>query len=249
MRRIHRWLRATLLVAAAVTFAASTAVGLEADDGQGFATPEEAVVAYMAGVAEADMGRILATVAIDEASAGMDFAAQIDRTQFFGLATIGAPAEYQLFVDVNRAAHTNRVALQVRNLAYGLLSGEVGDSADMLLDVDQEWAESFITSVDPSGLAAISLLDVGVPMPELIESPEFERHSVERANNLGGDEWTERVALYSLGDQLFYSGLSLIRYGDAWKVYDQTSALTGTDPAGFPKATTQAEYDDLTAEG
>ena len=194
----------------------------------GPATPEDAVRDYLAGVAQADVGKILDASAIDEMSAGFRFDIQTDRLKAMNLTGSLAPADYPMFVDMNRAQQSAIVLGQVRNLVYSLLSSEQVDGS-IIVPADKARADAFITQVDPSRLAGLAVADIRFPLPRLEHDPTYLANPAKQAAIYGADELTERVALVTFEGQIYGIGFTLLRFGDVWKVSSQVSNLTGTN--------------------
>ena len=127
-----------------------------------FLTPEDAVRAYLAGVATASTTSILEASAIAEVAAGYRFDLMAQRLGAFSFPTDLAPAEYPFFADVDQARQTARILGQVQLLAYSLLSGEPIDDKPVV-PVDKAHVEAFERSVDPARLSGLSVMDVRFP--------------------------------------------------------------------------------------
>jgi hypothetical protein len=215
-----------------------------AEPAPGFATPEDAVGAYMAGVAGADLDTVFGAAAIDEVSEGFRFDLQVDRFNAFVPFSL-APAEYPFYVDVNRALRAEQVARQVLNLSYSLLSSETIDGT-VIAPVDQAWAEDFTQDVDPSRLATLTVVDIGIANEAAMQGERYQENAELQASSYGAEELTERVALFYFEGELYYVGFTLVRYGDSWKVLGQTSPMAGTDSLGTAIPTTLDDYEALT---
>jgi hypothetical protein len=189
---------------------------------------------------------ILAATAVDEMAAGFDFATYSGRigaiTPVQGL----APAEYPMYAEMNRYQQTAQILGQVRNLAYGLLSGEEIDGG-VIGPVDDPQVAAFLAAVDPAGLSELMVLDIRAPRPELAAGEHYLELVARMAAAYGADELAERLALVELGGETFGIGFTLLRYGDAWLVYTQSSALGGTSALGTAQPMTRAEFDDQTS--
>ncbi len=212
----------------------------------GPATPEGAVRDYLAGVAQADVAKILDASAIDEMSAGFRFDLMTDRLKAMNLTGSLAPADYPMFVDMNRAQQSAIVLGQVRNLVYGLLSTEQVDGS-IIVPADKARADAFIAQVDPSRLSDLSVLDVRAVDPYFAKSQRYLENTAKQAAVYGADELTERVALVSFEGQMYAVGFTLLRFGDVWKVASQVSNLTSTNSLGTAWPVTLDEYAHLTA--
>src|SRR5262245_14541926 len=90
----------------------------------GFATPKDAVTAYMQGIADRDLDEIMATTAIDEMSANFDFAAY---TEWMGTFSYLAPApsHHPFLAQIGRAQAEDTITRQIKMFTYGLLSTAV----------------------------------------------------------------------------------------------------------------------------
>jgi hypothetical protein len=208
------------------------------------ATPEDAVRAYMSGVTGADFDAILEAAAIDEVAEGFRFDLQVDRLQAYVPFSL-APAAYPFYADVNRALRTERVARQVLNLAYSLLSSQTIEG-NIIAPADQAWAEDFTREVDPSRLATLTVVDVGIANEAAMQGERYQQNAELQARSYGADELTERVALFYFEGELYYVGFTLVRYGDGWKVLDQTAPMAGTTALGTAIPTTLDDWEALT---
>jgi hypothetical protein len=220
--------------------AASLTVGQASaqQPGTAFASPEDAVREYLAGVAAADVDRILATVAADEMAAGFQFEAYIDRLKAFLPFLAPAPATDPLFIEMDRISLTDQVMDQARMLIYSLLT-DVDLEGSPTVNVDAAWAASFAAQLDLDRLAALTTEDVQFPEPELATSERMLANAASMAAIYGADELTERLALIELDGRRYLIAFTLLRYGDSWKVSSQSSALSGLPSTGvaqpFPR--------------
>lgn len=242
MRRF--WWAVTVVVVALV--GAGTVVAAEPDTDLPIAaaspsltlpTPEDAVQEYLAGLADANVERILGATAVDEVSAGLRFDLFTERIGAFAPNAGYAPSEYPFFAEMTRASQASQILSQVRMLAYSLLSETpIGPQLIPGNDLDPDplrWAQEFVRQVDPSRLAGITLVDIIQPDPERAETELVRSLYAKQATPLGADEATERLAIISFEGATYAVGFTLLRYGDEWRVDYQSSALGGTDPIGI----------------
>ena len=241
MRVVRAFVPLTLALVAA--FAAGTPAAAESP---GFATPEDAVTEYLAGVAAADADRILATVAVDEVSTHFDFPASVDRLQAMLLSSSLAPSDYPLFVELDRARRTDLILSQVTNLAYGLLTG-ITDITAAIVPADRASAQTFVDQVDPSRLAGIRVVAIR-PHKGASDTRTLATWA-KSAAIYGADELTDRLVLITFDNELYGIGFELVRYGDSWKVLEQDSPLSGVNSIGTAEPMTANAYDDHTEGG
>jgi len=213
----------------------------------GFATPEDAVRAYLAGVADADVDAVLATAAVDEAAENFDFEAQADRLQILLLLN-PAPAQYPFYQDLNRSWFSQRLLGQTQTLSYSLLSTREIQGAPIPIDPGE--ASEFVGEVDPSRLAPLGVVDIKPPRASFEDDPDRRENALKTAAIFGADDDVQRVALVKLGDQHYEVGFELLQYDDGWKVLFQTASLASPplDVSGAALPITPEEFDAQTSE-
>lgn len=203
-----------------------------AQDAATFATPEDAVAAYLQGVKDADAAEILAASAVDQMAASVDFAAYIDRIQAWTMMA-PAPATDPFLSDLTLAQQQGMLLGQVRNLVYGLLT-DIDLSGGIVSPVDAAWAQGFMDQLDMARLGGLTIGGVVLPNPELMAGDRYKETTAKQAAVWGADEMTERVATVSLEGRDWLVGFTLMRFGDDWRVAFQTSAIGGTSANGAP---------------
>lgn len=211
-----------------------------------FATPEEAITHYFAGLAEADPDKLLAACAVAEMAEGFDFALYTERLGLLMPMQSPAPADDPLYVAANKMQFSAEILGRAKIFAYSLLSEEeVTQGAPIQLEPDR--IAAFEQAVAPPGLAAVELQTIGRPDPALMTSDLYLENAAKQAAAYGADELTERVALFSFGEESYFVGFTLLRYGQSWKISQQTSPLAGTSALGAPQQTTVEEFESLTS--
>ena len=210
-----------------------------------FGTPEDAIQAYLAGVAKADPQAILAACAIEEMSTGFHFDLYVDRLKAMILTTSLAPATSPMYIAMNRAQLTTRAYSSVRNLTWSLLSTEKIDGST-IVPADKARADAFTAAVDPGRLAAIRVVDVRLSMPSLQKSATNLSNWAAQSAVYGADEMSEWVALISFESKQYVVGFTMIRYGASWKVEQQVANLAGTNSLGSAEPITTDGFDQIT---
>ncbi len=183
----------------------------------GLATPEDAIRGYLAGVATADVIRILGVAAIEEMSSGFHVDLQTDRLQAMQVTRSLAPATSTFYVGLNQAIQTSWLLGQVRNLAYSLLSTESIDGT-LIVPADKARADAFAAQVDVTRLANLTVEDIRFPNATLQDDARYLANAAALASIYDADEMTERLALVSLDGRQYAIGFTLLRYGNDWKV-------------------------------
>ncbi len=239
-------MRRVMTIVAAAVLAFSLPVAASALE-----TPEAAIQEYLAGVAQADVARVLEASAVDEMTEGYQLGQMVD---FLGQFHPGAegPVHDPFFADIQHAQATARLLAQTRMLAYTLLAPEtlteVVFARNPILGVDAAWAMDLMAELDTARLSGLEVMDIAVPRPGLYYSDVTSEGYARRAERVSADEGVERVALIDFEGDLYDVGFMLLRYGDEWKVANQMSSLAANLVWGAPHPTTIKGWDKLTSE-
>lgn len=197
-----------------------------------FATPEDAVAAYLQGVADADAAEVLAASAVDQMATNLDFPAYIDRLQAW-VPQGPAPATHPMLIDFTLAQQQGMLLGQTRNLVYGLLT-DLDLSGGIIAPADSAWAQALVDQLDLARLSGLAVGGIVPPDPDVMASERYLDTMAKQAAVWGADEMTERVATVSLEGRDWLVGFTLMRFGDDWRVAFQTSAIGGTSANGAP---------------
>ncbi|MFN8619977.1 MAG: hypothetical protein U0869_04390 [Chloroflexota bacterium] len=198
----------------------------------GYATPEDAVTAYLEAVKAADIEGVLATAAIDEMAQGFDFVAQVDRLRVW-MPNLPAPATDPFLTEMDRIQLQSQLLSQTRGLVYGLLT-DLDMQNPSVVQADADWAKALVAQLDLSRLAGLEIGPIADPAAELSNSQKVADSFAKQAAIYGADELVERVATIGLDGKAYQVGFGLIRYGDTWKVTYQVSNLAGMPATGAP---------------
>jgi hypothetical protein len=209
-----------------------------------FATPEDAVRGFVAGIAAAVSDQVLAASAIDEPAQHYDFAGDAERLKVMQLSG-PAPAQHSFYVDVNRAYFTNRILSQAKILSYSLLSSAATDGKPIVADGPQ--ASAFAAQVDPAGLVGLQVVDVKPVSATVDSDPKYRANATALAQIYGGSNSEQRLALLSLNGKSYEAGFTLIQYGSIWKVLSESASLSTLPATGAAAPITQDEFEQQTS--
>jgi hypothetical protein len=210
-----------------------------------FATPEDAVHAYLAAFAAGDTTRMLAATAVDDMAEGFRLDRYVERIRSIALINALAPGDQPFYADLNRSLLAGQILRQALMLAYSLATPM--DDDDLTIPRLLDDATELIAAIDPSGLTGLTVEDVRFPNARFESDERYLRNSAAQAAMYSADEQTERLALVELDGQLYLVGFMLLRYGDAWRVSNQASPLAGTSFVGAAVPTTAEEYERITS--
>lgn len=216
------------------------AVVLAAGPAFAYTTPEEAIAAYIEGVADRDFDAVIAASAVNNQSMKYDFVHQIGRIQTFTRNAL-MPVTDPMFVEMNKVGLSARIAGQVQLLVYGLMTTkDLGQPIKM----DERAAADFVSIVRADRLSGLELVRVGIPSPETLNNERYQLRANQAAKDDGADTSTKRLALLSFEGLNFVVGFHLLKYGDEWSVSGQFSLFGGLG-FGQTKRVTPEEFENM----
>ncbi len=205
---------------------------------ESLATPEAAVNLYIESIAANDFGCAMRAYAAHEHAARVDFTALINYVGMFSAAVQNAPAEYPMFVEMNELRAKAEMAQATKFFVYGLLTDR-DPQGSQTVKSDAE-VTAFVQAVNPARLATLRVVRIDQPRKSL--GLEAQALFKKQATQYGADEMAERVALYELSGQFFWSGFQISRFDKTWKIYKFGSYYAGP-PFHDRVKTTVAEYE------
>ncbi len=212
--------------------------------GNGFSTPEEAITFYMQALTQGDISQLMQACAITEMSENFRFDLFTDRIELITM-NAPAPSDYSFYMEINEAQFTWQILNQVKNLAYGLLATENQMTEGYSVRIDAAGTSKFMEEVDPARLAELQVMMIGLPEPHMASDERNLENWNEQAQVYGADELTERVVLFLFEGNYYYTGFTLLRYGENWKISWAASYLGNTNAMGAPQPTTEEEFQEL----
>ena len=228
----------TVLGPSSSTAPTTAAPGETARPALAFATPEDAIRAYMAGIAAGDLNAALAASAIEEPAKALDFEAYLDRVAIYTPDMNIAPGQYPFFSAVNAAENAAAICRSAEMMVYGLIGSESVSTA-VTIAPPPDRVGAFVASVDPAKVADLRLRSIGTP----IDGTRMDRSS---GTLVGASDVAERLALFATHGRAFYVRFNLLRYPSGWKVWQQIAG----DMSGLsPTATTEAGFAALVSGG
>ena len=235
MRKVQLLMSRLFAVCIAVLAGASTPATASE-----FRTPEEAIASYVGGVAQRDLAQVLDATAIEEMRDGFDFVAYVERLRAL-VPSMPAPADDPFFADLNAAQFTAAIAGQVKFLTYGLLTTSKVIEAKTV-QMDAEGAAGFVAELDATRLSRLTIEAIRMPSPTLMASERYVANAGKQALVYGADESTERVVLLRFEGLHYGIGFTLLRFGESWKISNQSSPIAGTSNLGAPAPTTPEAF-------
>lgn len=195
-------------------------------EGDGFDTPEEAVLNYVAGLRDLDLAKILRSFAIETLAEKETLKNKLMRiTAYNPMLLPQFPDDNGLLRAVNAELMKNDIVTRLSRSLFIYLHPDQEETLGMSVPLTDEAAvDAFIAGYDLSALEAFRSIDldkVEFVDPDLLTegkySAEFNQNTLERLRVVyGADEITDRAAVFTVGDEQYIVMPGLVKYGDRW---------------------------------
>ena len=215
-------------------------------EGDGYDTPEEAILAFADALKEGDLDQIISTFAIETYCDNYDTALAMQRTgtvlaeTLWKNGNIVAPSENDFYTDLNVNSRRGKIAEQLKsNIAMISLDNIVHSDDEILRNVGEALLNGTIYHEDDQGLPASKLtelveafndipdfsdMDVSEPISFLMFSALNDNYISEQSfTNMfrqtlpnGADGMTELGLILENDDSLYLITMNIVKYGDKW---------------------------------
>lgn len=221
----------------------------------GFATPEDAMVAYLEGLRDGDLGRMTGAFAIEAYIANHDYEAMIERLGVYMFnSDPRIPNANELVTALNvenrRGQITMGIIMQYMSLAYPEfdalvphpMSEEEGGAAAFTRRLNDN-----LNSLDLSSLEILGFIPPG-SLSDLYDTEQNQENLARRADIAGADQITGSAAVFVLDGKQYLLLTDLVQYGEHWYLYGlggHIGALLGlsVETQGIAPAAFVAELD------
>lgn len=211
-----------------------------------FKSPEDAAKYFVNCVSKNDFDGALLAFVLDEKVNNYDSVAYMKRINAFVPLTSMAP-EYTDFAPLNRAFLVNQASQSVKGFTYSF--GYKEDLGIILpLGKSDYEASDIYELLDPKRLNDLSLDRLDYVSPEIQDSDKYKGNIMINKEIYGYTDKKEYYALYELDGELFYGGLSFVKYKKGWQIETLNSAIAGTSPTGGVIAIDKDEYKSMIEE-
>ena len=210
-------------------------------EGPGFGTPEEAVIAYLAGLRDGDLYAMLRAFAIRP----MAEHATLERY----LSTVGAyqteswpsfPDDAGFLRALNETSFVLDLLTSFQRALYLYVMGSEDpmDAVKTLAVKEEADADAVVNAFDAARMEELrSLGNVRILPAELIDPARYDTDRMRRQAETylaryGADELCDRVAVFTSGGKVYGIAPRLARYGDAWYVaslYNPITSMVGAE--------------------
>jgi hypothetical protein len=209
----------------------------------GYATPEDAVSAYMGVLQQADLGAMTSAFAIETYVANYDLTADLTRIKaYVPTAPIKLPPSDPFNVALNTESRRAQVVGGVLNQYLRLCCPDLDrsnvqalpDDAAVTSLVDELAASAssdVLTSIDT--FTFVPLDDVSADTFEAYSSDRNEQNITGLEAILGADELTDLAVRFTTPDGDVYALFGVVRYGDQWWVHELGGTFAALLGLGF----------------
>jgi hypothetical protein len=227
---------AAVAVGSNVVYTASASSPAEApEDGArhesaGFSSPEDAVSAYLEGMAQRDLSVMVGAFAIETYAANYDLTAYLELIGAYGpTAPILLPSSDPFNVALNTESRYSRV---VSSIMFQYLTLSYPDFEpmevhplpdDAAIDTFVEDLSAHATSEGLSSIESftfVPLEEVSADAYEHYVSDNNRQNMTRRDSIAGADESTDVAVRFPTGGDDVYALFSLVRYGDMWWIQE-----------------------------
>jgi len=207
-----------------------------------FETPEAAIKHFAACLAANDLPGVFEACAVNEMDK-YNFAAYSRRIDAILPWQTPAPANSDMFREMNRILRISQLTGQIKIMIYSLVS-DIRLDGSAILTVTDEMIEDFLKRADVKNIAGLTVVKIKLPIEKETLYGERATYNAKRqAMAYGGDDSTERIVLYKLGDTYYWGGMHLVRYGKTWKIDSLGSSYANNPALGNLEKTTPEQFD------
>jgi len=197
-----------------------------------FSTPEAAIQYFIERVKAGDYEGAMAACAVDEITEGYDYEAQVERLQAMMLSMPYLPAEYELYSAYNASSFETQI---LRQLACMAMSVTLPDDYSAFLDGTALYGESIdagdvVEDMNPEDFFEIEIVDIG--QNERTDEDAYLDSMEEQAEIYGAEDMTAYDVLYDIGGDYYAGGMTLLQYGDGWRILWLNDALLNQPVSG-----------------
>ena len=211
-------------------------------EGDGFATPEEALTCYMEGLKNLDFEQMLSAFAWETQMEHFDFRKYFERIRAYQsvmLPRMPSINDFMFSANVNVLRYNQANAIY-RSLEQYILADvpEIAEGMIISFRKDTDDVDVFLRKFENGRLEKLSgMTNVRFLSPDLVTGNRFssepnQKSFVQQTAYYGADEAVNLVGAADLGDETLFCCPTICRYGDRWylvSVSSMVSAFLGID--------------------
>lgn len=213
----------------------------------GSATPEDAVLSFAASLSQGDYDAALKVCAAESLAKRFDYTKKLERTMLvtpIGYALL--PAEYPQYAAFNYHRAAVDILTQMINftVSFNISDENRGIIDGTLLLMPESRIGGLIDELDPASLSSLETVKIAVTDDEA--DAQALSGLLEEAAVYGASDLRHVAVLYRYGGGYYAGGLTLLQYGNEWRILNMQNAAVGAGAAGVPAAVSgEAEFAEL----
>lgn len=215
--------------------------------GETYATPDEAINAFIEAIARNDFDGAMALCVAEPMAKAYNWQRMVTDIKAY-LPTnyeMPAPGDYEVYQPINTVIAKGRFAASMYVFITSFFS-EDGLDGKPFTGVEDEWIASYVKSINPAQLASLHVVKI----------LDIQRHDEEaviemfqkQAIRFSAEEQVEKIAVYQLGDAYYMGSFNLLRYGDSWYIHHLNSTFSGINTYGAVYPLPDMPIEELLAE-
>ena len=202
----------------------------------GFDTPEDVIRAYLEGLRDSDLDRMISAFAVESFIENYDFEATLDRLQIYmpGGMEVNMPNANRLVTEMNVEYRRGQVVDMIISQHLLLLLLEMEDMTQRIEDAGL-FVNQFTETLNAPNFQSLEL--IGFVSPELLDEhygSEMNQNNLAlRAELIGASQQVSRVAVFELDGDRFLLFVDVVDYGGNWYIRyfgGNLSSLLGMAP-------------------
>lgn len=189
----------------------------------GSSTPEAAVKLFAEAFAKGDMDTAASAFAVTSMVDGYSFTAWAEYMDSISPLTWLPTEDYPT---IALAQRQGEVGMALNQLTRDALMPERDGTMPVVLSGDDVSVSDFVSGVDPSGFAGVSVKDITVFT--FGEGTKAERNQLNASAPWGADSSRTASVLFDTPDGTKLLGVQVVEYGDNWYIWILTAPVLGT---------------------
>ena len=210
-------------------------------EGEGFATPEEALTFYMEGYKNLDFNQILGAFAWETQMEHYSVLTHLERIRAYNSAMRPRMPSTNTFLytaDLNslRSYQVDMICRSIEEYVLGEDSPTKSKTGSISFEKDTDQVAEFLKKFDNGRLEKLAqMTNIRFLTPDDVTDNKFsleinQKNYIKQTACFGADETVNIIGVADVGDETFYCCPTICRYGDRWylvSVSSYTSMIIG----------------------
>lgn len=220
-----------VLVAAGIWFAWTKVSRNQPHYSDGFDTSQEAMDYFVDAVANMNYEKALSAFPIEREAENYDFYANLERNGLWNRNVwMPVPGDSDENIQLNQHFLSAYVERNISNFVFSFFA-EPELREGLVLKKDE--AEALFENYNVEDIKELKIIEMTFAEEEIQKSDKLQEHSKMVAEIYGGDTLEEYIVTYQIGSNTYIGGVTFIKYGEKYYIWELCSSLAGTDSLGY----------------